>query len=386
MRLVEWVVLSSTLCNLRCRYCYAWEGLADPTRIGLDDWRTLLVAIRDYHEIQAARSAGRLQSRIVWHGGEPLILPDDYWAAVLDLQREVLGNEALDSGAFCNRVQTNLTRLSDAKIALLQRGRFGVGVSMDYVSGVRLDVAGRPTEVRVARNIDRLRAAGVPMGAITVLGGHTRPHLRTIHDLWAELGLPFRILPMHAAPMVTPGAAYAISPQEIDDALCELFEHWFGRGCPVRVTPLDDYLQTALLSMLGLKRDPWDRRLSGDCIFLVDPRGALLEPRHPAEPQAPLGNVFAQPIRAILESARYAESLDASDDRVRRHCASCALLGACDTTPLHQLADDALVGRCAEAQPVVSFIERHLEACGFSAVELEALAQEISVADAASPI
>lgn len=43
---MSWTVKVSKLCNLRCRYCYEWEGLANPARISLAEWAKILTAIK----------------------------------------------------------------------------------------------------------------------------------------------------------------------------------------------------------------------------------------------------------------------------------------------------------------------------------------------------
>jgi sulfatase maturation enzyme AslB (radical SAM superfamily) len=73
----EWVVEASTFCNLRCAYCYQWDGLADQRGMPLELWRKVLRAACDYHMRQEARHGAPMSTRIIWHGGEPLALPLD---------------------------------------------------------------------------------------------------------------------------------------------------------------------------------------------------------------------------------------------------------------------------------------------------------------------
>src|SRR5438552_4842197 len=170
-RRISWVVKASKLCNLRCRYCYEWNDLAKRDRIALDHWRSLLVAIRKYHEAITLRSKVATETDIVWHGGEPLLLPSDYIAAVMAVEREILG-EGLQHGQYRNFLQTNLYSVQEEKLQLLARERIELGVSMDVVGGVRLSAGGEETEDQVARNIDLLTKHGTDFGAIVVLAGH----------------------------------------------------------------------------------------------------------------------------------------------------------------------------------------------------------------------
>ena len=75
---ITWAVKASKLCNLRCRYCYEWDDLSNPARMPVEGWARVLTAARRYHDLHAARFGGRYTTAIVWHGGEPLLLPRPY--------------------------------------------------------------------------------------------------------------------------------------------------------------------------------------------------------------------------------------------------------------------------------------------------------------------
>ena len=131
---MNWVVKVSKLCNLRCRYCYEWNELHRTERMGLSEWRRLLGAIRLYHERRTAEVGEPFTTTIIWHGGEPLMLPLSYLRSVLDLQHEILG-ALLEDGAVVNGMQTNLYRITDEQIELLKAEKIELGVSCDVVGG-----------------------------------------------------------------------------------------------------------------------------------------------------------------------------------------------------------------------------------------------------------
>src|SRR5215208_1571733 len=112
LRTVNWVVKVSKLCNLRCRYCYEWNDLHRTDRMGLSEWEHLLRSIRRYHERRSAEVGADFNTTIIWHGGEPLLLPLGYMRSVFEMQHQILGG-LLDSGAVVNALQSNLYRISD---------------------------------------------------------------------------------------------------------------------------------------------------------------------------------------------------------------------------------------------------------------------------------
>jgi len=364
---VDWVIKASKLCNLRCRYCYEWNELGDPTRMSLATWRHVLTAVRDYADQLRRRVGGRIRSRLIWHGGEPLLLPNAYIEQVMELQEEVFGADALAGCAFQNTVQSNLYALPSSKLELLLAKRFAIGVSMDFVGGVRLDRHGRETEERVVANMDRLARAGVPFGVILVLAAHTRPHLCRAHDFFADIGIPFRVLPLHCSPLGSPDAPFALSNKDIVAGLCELFVHWLDQGCRVGVQPLNEYLQATLMHMNGLQRSPFDRRRHGDTVLIVNTDGWLFtyDGFYGYEREYALGDLTRHSVAEISRSARLERSLGASEARERQRCTSCRYRAACGSYPLYQMFDRDPPGeRCGIAYETYRFIESHLRASG----------------------
>lgn len=371
---MTWTIKASKLCNLRCRYCYEWDELDSPARISLSGWAKIFRAIRSHSELQVRRLGIPAQSQIVWHGGEPLLLPTGYLRDVLALQAEILGREALDRGVYTNAIQTNLYSLPEDKLALLREGGFNVGVSMDLAGGVRLAAGGQETEARVAANMDRLAEADVPFGAIVVLAAHTAKNLRAIYDFMESLNIAFRVLPLFPSPLNTPEAGFAISNEEMVAALNDLFLYWLARDFSVPVAPLKHYLQTALLQMNGLESAPWRRRDHGDGVLIVNTDGAVYQVIDAYEQDYALGNLFHQPIEEILASRRYADSLDRNDVIENAHCNSCVFGKTCTRGPVFEsrLANPA-GGRCAVAHPVQEFIAAHLSHIGFDGTALKNL-------------
>ena len=72
----------------------------------------------------------------------------------MTLQREVLGDELMDSGAIHNVVQTNLYRLTDPMIDFILRHRWEVGVSLDVAEGIRVTVNGTVREEQSANGVN----------------------------------------------------------------------------------------------------------------------------------------------------------------------------------------------------------------------------------------
>jgi uncharacterized protein len=357
---VNWVVKASKLCNLRCRYCYEWNELTSPARVSLSQWKRLITSIRWYHQRRSRASTRPFQTIIIWHGGEPLLLPPEYIAAVMHLQRDLLGEE-LASGLVENTLQTNLYRITDEQLDLLEREGITIGVSMDVLRGVRLDARGAETEERVAENMDRLSERGIPFGAIAVLAGHTKDRLLEVYGFYEGLGVPLRVLPLFDAPLNVPGATFRITETEIVAALQTLFRHWLTRRRPIPVYPLIDYLDVALKRRRGESQEEYDREVHGEWALLVNTDGALYQVMDAYDAARALGNVFEQPLDDIFRAAAYRDSLAREREMRARMCGGCTFLGACSTLPLFEARRKGWTGeRCAIAYDMHTFVERHL--------------------------
>ena len=247
---VNWIIKASKLCNLRCRYCYEWNDLGKRDHISTGDWERLLESVRDYHLIlQSSLGSGtNVRSNIIWHGGEPLLLPAAYFEEVFRLQRDILIPANVE---YCNALQTNLYRVPQGTLDVLLQEDVQLGVSFDLVSGVRLGRNGNETEEVVAANINALLEQGIRLGAIVVLAGHTARHVRRVYDFYAERELSVRFLPLFDAPLNTPGATFAITERATVAALKRLFDHWIESPSRLAVWPIVEYVYTALLRSRG---------------------------------------------------------------------------------------------------------------------------------------
>src|SRR5262249_24096471 len=103
-RVAQFVMKISKYCNLRCTYCYEYRELGNKERMSLHTIGQIFEHIIAYADANRYESAS-----FVWHGGEPFLIPLDYYDAIGQLQREMFA----DKVPTWNVVQTNLTVLTD---------------------------------------------------------------------------------------------------------------------------------------------------------------------------------------------------------------------------------------------------------------------------------
>ena len=379
---MQWVMKASKLCNLRCKYCYEWDHLSDPARMPLEVWRNTLIAIRDYAELAIQRGGKPFSTDIIWHGGEPLILPVSYWRDAVSLQREIFSRDWFEKGLIRNCVQTNLYAVGDDILDFLAENDFGVGVSVDFAGGVRVTAAGKETEHRVKENLHRLVARGTPFALITVLAGHTIARIEEVFAELASFGVPVRLLPLFAGPDDRPMEGVTVSRAEIMDALMRLFDLWFEAGMPMPMDPFDECVKTIAMKRLGLRPPRADRARLGNEVLVVDRDGSLSCVAFRDE--RVVGNLRHQPIADIIRSEAY-QSLVRDEGQLKaRICDTCSMGNACDTRPLARNFDSHGLGDCPTEKYLTPLIETYLEERDFFDSEFAETAEELAASHLSS--
>ena len=138
---------ASSLCNMRCRYCFYEDEAANRSQasMGIMSEETAALLIRQ--ALDAAGKDGALS--VAFQGGEPTVAGLDFFRAfVAAVQRY---NTAGLPVSYA--IQTNGLGLDEGWVEFLVRNHFLMGVSVDGDKALhdefRLDAAGKGTWTRV---------------------------------------------------------------------------------------------------------------------------------------------------------------------------------------------------------------------------------------------
>jgi uncharacterized protein len=159
---IETLVIQPTpFCNIECTYCY------------LPNRRDRSVMPRETLDAVFARvfasgwAAPALT--VIWHAGEPLVLPVEYYREAFD---RIECARPRDLG-LRHSIQTNGMLITPEWCDLFKQYSVGVGVSLDGPRHLhdthRLTRSGRGTFDQTMRGVRLLREHGVPFHVITVL-------------------------------------------------------------------------------------------------------------------------------------------------------------------------------------------------------------------------
>jgi uncharacterized protein len=314
----------------------------------------------------------------VWHGGEPLLLPSDYYQRIAELQQRHIRRYA-----YRNSVQTNLFGINAKSVEYVTAAGWDLGVSIDFADGVRTNSGGRDSNSKVINAAKALRKSGARFGAISVLGAHNRNALVAAYDWVAEFAEGWRILPMFGGGPEESLARLRLPEEEVVRVFCELFERRANAGTHISIAPLDDYVKWATLKITG-------HRVTGDVlcdvldnIFVINVNGDVFTRPFAYDAQFCLGNINSASMPEMIGSETYRSCRLKILGRKLGNCAECEYRGFCDTSPMHEhgsVTDGADGGRCVVTRGTIREIGRELTAAGIDRAVIETWAREDAAA------
>lgn len=233
------ILKSLNSCNLRCDYCSV--GNKECARFLSEE--QMGTALRFF--AGRVRAKGENNATVIFHGGEPMILP----AAQYDHCIKEVRDEFPDI-SFRFSMQTNGTLLSPEYLALFKEHDIHIGISLDgsqvVHDGQRRDAAGLGTYDRVMEHIGTLKANDVPVAALMVL---TRPALDDglqFLDKFDQLDLPLKINPLLSLGDAKTHPELALQSGEYGRYLARVFAYVAGRGFRLPISPLDEIIHNIL--------------------------------------------------------------------------------------------------------------------------------------------
>ncbi len=297
------VILKPTLaCNAACRYCSA----AHEGSCGVMTQEVLHQTLNLFGAWAQRRGGGRL--RLLWHGGEPLLMGSNFWEGVLEASERLgssLGIQVEHS------LQSNGTLVTAEKLPMLAQllGPKGtVGTSFDPLPGIR-ELKGQPEGSYRARwdaAMSLLREAGIRYGILCVVHRLSLPRLDELYrDLRAthpEAGLRFN-------PLYRQGRAHeegvwgdlGLTPSQWGDALRVLHGAWTREGRPASIQPFA----------------PWDTlHRTGEWRLSCESSGNCAQTHFGVDPD---GQVYLCGRSADGGTLRYGSVFDLDVDAIQNH-------------------------------------------------------------------
>lgn len=175
------ILQPTPFCNLACDYCYL-TTTSNPARMSL----AVLAGI-----IGAVPALAKLPPRLtlVWHAGEPLVVPVDWYRAAF----EICSGLRAAGTEIDHSFQTNGTLIDDAWCALIREYDLHIGVSLDGPRHLhdrhRVNRKGEGSFDRTMAGIRRLQDKDIPFHVITVLTHEALAEPDALYEFFADAGI-----------------------------------------------------------------------------------------------------------------------------------------------------------------------------------------------------
>ena len=362
-RQVQFVVKTSKFCNLRCRYCYEYAELGNRAAIAPEQLDQMFHNIASYYR----QLDFPVDIQFVWHGGEPLMQSPDYYWQAFARQRKIFGDLANN---VTNSIQTNLTVLNPERIRLLKDGFDEVGVSIDLFGGLRVNRSGVDSVETVLANMDRLSAANISFGCITVLTKLNLPYLREIYNFYKTMNLSFRVLPLFQGSFDGQHQGFEITAQETLAAFRILVDLWLEDEQFVSIVPIVDYLQQILhhhtpdAPLILYDKSEWES------VYLVNTTGDVYSYADAYEIERSHGNIFTTSLTDLIAGERHRRIISEAESRMVQTCSKCPYFGSCSGSPVAEGSrqyndiDEQGAIQCILDQGTLQHIESRLKQAG----------------------
>lgn len=227
------ILKSLNACNLRCSYCSV--GSKEHAKaLSEEQMRDALAFFAGYAHLK-----GEQQVSVIFHGGEPMLLPASQYGHCIEAVTESFPEITFQ---FC--MQTNGTLLSAEYIELFQQYGIHVGVSLDgsqkIHDGQRRNVSGAETYALVMQNIHAMQEQGLGVAALMVL---TKPalsgNLIFLQD-FDRLDLPLKINPLLSLGDAVRHPELGLEPGDYGRYLVRVFEYSAKQRLRLPISPLDE--------------------------------------------------------------------------------------------------------------------------------------------------
>ncbi len=158
------VMKATRLCNLRCKYCNSWKDGKNQKMT----FEVLCKSIRD-----ALSDNNTKTVNFVWHGGETLIMPQEFYEKALWLQNFY----KKPHHKVYNIIQTNATLLNESWVIFFKKYNFSLGISLDGPPEIndeqRVYKNGNPTSEIILNKLNLLKEHNLNAGILLVIDERT---------------------------------------------------------------------------------------------------------------------------------------------------------------------------------------------------------------------
>ena len=325
---------ASSLCNLRCRYCF-YHGLAETRNVGSYG---IMRAETAKMLIERAVDAAESSISFAFQGGEPSLAGPEYFELFVDYAKKTISKSEKKPQVNYS-IQTNGINITESFAKFLKANNFLVGLSLDGPKEIndflRVDLGEGGTYAKISKTAELFDKLKVDYNILTVITAQTAKHIEKIYNYFKNRG--FRYLQF--IPCLEPlgvssfDGAHSLTPELYEKFLVRLFGLWqndLAKGKYTSIRFFDN------LARIAAGQQPEQCGTQGFCAgqFVIESDGSVFPCDFYCTDNWKTGNILdmsfdeiynSQTMQKFLETSLYAKYSAAEGEK----CASCTVYYLC---------------------------------------------------------
>lgn len=221
MNTINTLIKPTRSCNLRCKYCFHEKYGYDNNLLDMNKLKKYIDLLsQTYNHIN-----------IIWHGGEPLVVPLTYYEEIYDYCKK-------KNALFTYSMQTNGTLLNQENIDFFKANKTNIGISFDGLGNENT----RSHTKETLKGIALLQKNNYYPGAIIVINGDNVNNLIEEYEYFKSLNLSMKLNPMFNDGAAINNALYLNADDYINNFI-KLFKYWYrDNNCNINVTTCEELI------------------------------------------------------------------------------------------------------------------------------------------------
>lgn len=317
---------ASSLCNLRCRYCF-YHDLAENREVasyGIMQEATLKRLLERAYE---SLPSGHHTLSLIFQGGEPMLAGLAFFET-LERLLEAMGRTDVQVSRC---LQTNGTLITDSWAEFFAKHRYLLGVSLDGPASIqnelRIDAEGKGSFNRVLAGIERLKKYGVDYNILSVVSSEVARHGRKVYAFMRKNGWNYLQFIPCMDPVSGERQEFSLSAEQYGQFLIDtfnLYEDDLRHGRPISVRWFDNLLD------LVAGYAPESCGMTGVCAchFVVEADGSVYPCDFYVDDAHRLGSLYDAGFREMFESRTAREFVEESRT-IAEKCRACRWMQLC---------------------------------------------------------
>lgn len=212
---INLLLMPTDICNLNCIYCFHAPYHEKQGRMSLETLKKLYdITFKKYKDVT-----------IIWHGGEPLIMGIDFYRKAIAMQKEY------SNIRITNRMQSNLTLLSEEYIEFFSKNNISIGTSLD---GCRNDELRGHTD-KVLHNRNLMLQYNMTCGFIMVVSKKNIDNLIESYNFFKNINANFT-LNFYVSTSSNNNDSLELDVDETVERIIELYNYWIAdTSCNIHI-------------------------------------------------------------------------------------------------------------------------------------------------------